>query len=69
MCAFIIICDSSAVLNSIATDTQINIPVALNAPEVAFAGSIRLSTTVGISASNARKIAPNRVNLSFIFLR
>ena len=63
------ICDSRAVLNSIATDTQMSIPVALNAPELAFAGSIRLRTTVGIRASNARKIAPKSVSLSFIFLR
>ena len=55
------ICDSKAVLNSSATDTQINIPVAVNT--AAEPWSMSLNTIEGINATNARKIAPNNVIL------
>ena len=52
------ICDSSAWLNSSATETTIRIPVALNT-FIEF-GSIALKIRDGISATSARKIAPNK---------
>ena len=61
------ICDSRAVLNSSATDTAINIPVALNTEDTE--GSIILKIIDGINAIRARNIAPKSVILLDIFLR
>lgn len=55
------ICDSNAVLNSSATETAINIPVAVNT--AAEPWSISLNTIEGISATKARNIAPKSVIL------
>ena len=63
------ICDSSAVLNSSATDTTMSIPVALNEPDVLAPGKIALRMSDGIRARRARNIAPKRVSLSDVFLR
>ena len=63
------ICDSRALLNSIATDTTMSIPVALNAPLASPLLMIALSTIDGTSATIARKNAPNSVILLEIFFR
>lgn len=55
------ICDSKAVLNSNATDTQITKPVALNTDEEVC--NTVLNKIEGTNAMNAKKIAPNKVIL------
>jgi len=61
LCLFIISCASNWSRTSIATDTTISIPVAVNEFKRPFSPTaIAENKTEGTRAKNARKIAPKR---------
>ena len=70
LCLFIISCASSWSLISIATDTTISIPVAVNElRRPCEPTAIAENNTEGTRAKNARNIAPKSVILFDTFLR